>query len=90
MLHNEIINHMDVEELRNYIGHLQKLKSSQESMVFAKDEMIRSLVSVIKGQEFMAEQQINMWVKTSELREVERRMEEKYEQYIPTPVCTGY
>lgn len=89
MLHYEIINHMDIDELRNYIKHLQKLKSAQESMVFAKDEMARSLVSVIKGQEFMAEQQLNMWLNTSELSEVERRMEEKYEQYMPIPVCTG-
>lgn len=89
MLHNEIINHMDVDELRNYIVHLQKLKSAQEGMVFAKDEMTRSLVKVIKDQEFMAEQQLNMWLRTDELREVESQMEEKYEQYIPTPVCAG-
>lgn len=43
MLPNEVINHMDVDELRSYVCHVQNLEDAHGNLMFAQSEIIELL-----------------------------------------------
>lgn len=87
MLPNEVINHMDVDELRNYVCHVQNLEDAHGDLMFAQGEMIELLQQLYNAQKYKDEQRIKNDVTLGRVRQFERDMEKKYDKYIPRPVC---
>ena len=87
MLPNEVINHMDVDELRNYVCHVQNLEDAHGDLMFAQGEMIELLQRLYNAQNYKDEQRIKHDVALGRVRQFERDMEQKYEAYMPRPIC---
>ena len=87
MLPNEVINHMDVDELRNYVCHVQNLEDAHGDLMFAQGEIIELLQRLYNAQNYKDEQRIKHDVTLGRVRQFERDMVQKYDKYMPRPVC---
>lgn len=54
MLPNEVINHMDVDELRNYVCQVQNMEDAHGDLMFAQGEMIELLQRLYNAQRYKA------------------------------------
>ena len=82
---NDIINKMDADELRNLVKHQADAISAYQDMCFTKDEVIRALEALYRHRLDMEEARIRYEVTTSNLRYLDDRLAEKYDDH---PVCT--
>lgn len=87
MLGIEIINHMDADELRNYICIMQEADLARGQVVFAQDELIEILQRIYNAQKYKHEALISWQSRMSSLRRVEEKLAEKYSEFMPRPVC---
>ena len=87
MLPNEVINHMDADELRAYTVHTQRVEEAHGERMFAQGEIIDLLQRLYNSQEYLNNTRQKHDTKLMELRAFEREMERKYEEYMPRPVC---
>lgn len=87
MLPNEVINHMDVDELRNYVCQVQNMEDAHGDLMFAQGEMIELLQRLYNAQRYKDEQRIKRDVTLGRVRQFERDMAQKYDKYMPRPVC---
>ena len=90
MLGIEIINHMDADELRNYICIMQKADFARGQVVFAQDELIESLQKIHSAQNYKHETLISWQSRMSSLRRVEEEREEKYSEFINAKAETNH
>lgn len=86
MLPNEVINHMDVDELRSYVCHVQNLEDAHGNLMFAQSEIIELLQRLYDEQRYQYKQRIKYDAMLGRVRQFKRDMEQKYEQYMPRPV----
>ena len=87
MLPNEVINQMDLDELRNYVCHVQNLEDAHGQLMFAQGELIELLQRLYNAQQYKEEQSIKHDVALGRVRQFECDMEQKYDKYMPRPVC---
>lgn len=87
MLPNEVINQMDLDELRNYVCHVQNLEDAHGQLMFAQGEMIELLQRLYNAQKYKDEQRIKHDVALGRVRQFGRDMAQKYDKYMPHPVC---
>lgn len=87
MLPNDVINHMDMDELRNYLGHVQRVEEAHGDWMHAQGEMIDLLQRLYNAQNYKEEQRIRHDAALFRLRQTERNLEQEYEEYMPRPVC---
>lgn len=87
MLPDEVINQMDLDELRNYVCHVQNLEDAHGQLMFAQGELIELLQRLYNAQQYKEEQYIKHDVALGRVRQFERDMEQKYDKYMPRPVC---
>lgn len=87
MLPNEVINHMDVDELRAYMMHEQRVEEAHGDRMFAQGEIIDLLQRLYNSQEYLNNCRKKHDTKLMELREFEREMARKYEEWMPRPTC---
>lgn len=82
---NDILNKMDVDELRNLAKYQEDTIRAYQEMVFTKDQVIVALESLYRGRVDMEEARIRYDVKMANLRYLDDRLAEKYGN---PPVCT--
>lgn len=87
MLGIEIINHMDADELRNYICIMQDADLARGQVVFAQNELIETLQRNYNAQNYKHDALISWQSQMSRLRRAEEKLEEKYSEFMPRPVC---
>ena len=84
---NEILNHMTVEELRNYAFHCQELLEAEDQLNFSQQQLLRDWRQVINDTEFQHDSLTKRNSRFERFKKIEDKMYEKYNQYIPRPVC---
>lgn len=87
MVAREIINHMDEDELRNYVCHCDRLIKATEQLSTARSEVIQSLRQVIINIEYENDLLIARNCRIDEMKALEDRLENKYSRYLPSPMC---
>ena len=50
---NEILNHMEADELRNYIVHIEEVEDAQGSLLHARQECIDYLYRLVGAQNYV-------------------------------------
>ena len=83
-VHN-ILNKMDADELRNIAEHQEDAIRAYQEMVFRKDQVIEALETLYRHRIDMEEARIRYDVKMANLRYLDDRLAEKYDE---PPVCT--
>lgn len=87
-LNQEIINHMEADELRNILCHVLELNDRMESLVISNNEMIElhyRLYRASRGRECVIERTTRQKGVCQKLID---DLNKKYEEYMPTP-CIG-
>ena len=87
MMYDEIINHMTVDELRNYVRHGIDLTESVEQLWIAHRELSNSWKQIVINQEYCYDCYTKRNNCLTDLRRLEDELEQKYQEYIPRPVC---
>ena len=82
---NDILNKMNVDELRNLVKHQEKAIRAYQEMVFTKDQVIGALESLYSKRVSMDEARIGYEVAIGNLRYLDDTLAEKYGD---PPVCT--
>ena len=82
-MNNEIINSMDVDELRNYAAHLQELNDARRQYIGAQSDMIDILQRLYNCQLYRDDSNMKL---NSKLAIVQRLQEELTIKYSEKPV----
>ena len=91
MLDNEIINHMDAEELRNYIVHQETVISALQTVNSENADIIERMEMTIHAMNCKHGSLSVYNARRGELSSVERELRKKYERYLTaTPVCSAH
>lgn len=86
-LPNEVINHMDIDDLRNYVYSLENLESYASERIFAGDELIEILQRAYNTLLYKENATQRYTACQGRIRKIERELEEKYNDFMPKPVC---
>lgn len=86
---NEILNHMTEDELQNWGHHMMDALEASHQLCFAQQELLEAWRRMVNNLEFQSESLMKRNNRMDELRVIEDKMYEKYEQYLPRPVCDG-
>lgn len=85
MLPEEIINHMNVDELRNYAVHLSEILDAHGTLSYAQDEIILAMQGLLNARNYKEDSLLRLNARRDCYREFEKEMEHKYDEYMP--VC---
>lgn len=88
MLDNEIINHMDVEELRNYVVHQKAIINSLLGLNGDNADIIEALERALHAMNFRVNATAIYNARQGELSWIEQELRKKYEQYLAQKACT--
>lgn len=84
----EIINHMNEDELRNYVKHQDEVIKASQSLNMANQELINAWKQIAISMEYQQDCLLKRNNRLDELRGVEKELEQKYDEFIPKPACT--
>jgi hypothetical protein len=88
MLDNEIINHMDIEELRNYVAHQEAVINSLLGLNGDNADIIEELERALHAMNYRVNATAVYNARQGELSWIEQELRKKYEQYFAQKVCT--
>jgi hypothetical protein len=88
MLDCEIINHMDVDELRNYVVHQEAVINSLRGLNGDNADIIEELERALHAMNFRVNATAICNARQGELSWIEQELRKKYEQYWAQKVCT--
>ena len=84
---NEILNHMTEDELRNYAFQCQELLEAESQLSFSQQQLLDAWRQVFNDQTFQYDSLLKRNMRRETFKRIEDKMYEKYEQYLPRPVC---
>ena len=87
MLYTEILNHMEPDELRNYVCHLQEVDDATCSLIHAQQECIDWFQRLVSAMNYKFDSRVKLNDKLAQIHAVEQELEKKYDEFIPRPVC---
>lgn len=84
----EIINHMDEDELRNYVKHQDEVIKASQSLNMADQELINAWRQIAISMEYQHDSLFKRNNRLDELHAVERELKQKYDEFIPKPTSS--
>lgn len=87
MLRKEIINHMTDDELRNYVRHQDEFIEVSDQLNLAYCDLVNRWENVVQYMEYSQDCWKRSNNRLSTLRNVEKDLEQKYQEFIPKPIC---
>ena len=88
MLDNEIINHMDVEELRNYVVHQEAVINSLLGLNGDNADIIEELERALHAMNYRVNATAVYNARHGELSWITHELRKKYEQDFVQKACT--
>ena len=86
-MYDEVINHMTEDELRNYVKHQSKFVESSQQLNQANQELVHFWKQIVISMEYYHDCLLKRNNRLSELRGVEKELEQKYNEFIPKTMC---
>lgn len=87
-MYDEIINHMTVDELRNYVKHQSEVVTSGLQLNQANQELVHFWKQIVISMEYQQDSLLKRNNRLQELRGVEKELEQKYDEFVPKPMCS--
>ena len=84
---DEVINHMTVDELRNYVKHQEEFVEASQQLNHANQELVHSWKQIVISMEYHQDCLLKRNNRLDELRGLEKELEQKYDEFIPKPMC---
>ena len=90
-MYDEIINHMTVDELRNYVKHQSEFVEASWQLNHANQELVHYWKQIVISMEYQQDCLLKRNNRLDELRGLEKELKQKYDEFIPTfipkPMC---
>jgi len=86
MLKNEIINHMDADELRNYVVTQREILDVYGELTFAHNSVICRWEDLYHALEHKEDVLMNLNARKGDMAIIENAMMIKYREYLQKPV----
>jgi DNA repair exonuclease SbcCD ATPase subunit len=83
---DEVINHMTEDELRNYTKHQSEIVEASLQLNQANQELMHFWKQIVTYMEYQHDCLLKRNNRLSELRGLEKELEQKYDEFIPKPV----
>lgn len=87
MIRTEIINEMDVDELRNYVCHLHDEIERLRDLNFARSEVMEALQRAYNNKDYELNCVCRLNAERGCTAEIEHELSRKYEYAVPKPTC---
>lgn len=87
-MYNEVINHMTVDELRNYVKHQEEFVEVLQRLNHANQELIHFWQQIVTSMEYQQSCLLDRNDRLDKLRSLEKELEQKYDEFIPKPMCS--
>ena len=87
-MYDEVINHMTEDELRNYVVHQHRFIDASQQLNRANQELAHFWKQIVVSTEYYYDSLLNRNNRLSELRGIEKELEQKYDEFIPKPMCS--
>ena len=87
MLHRDIINKMDTDELRNYLYHLQSYTKIVREINSVRKASEDTLICLLRQREDLSVLTLRESNKVDQLAKLIKEMEQKYLSMCPSYVC---
>lgn len=84
---DEVINHMTDDELRNYVKHQSEFVQSSMQLNHANQELVHFWKQIVISMEYQHDSLLKRNNRLAELRGLEKELEQKYDEFIPKPMC---
>ena len=84
MIHNNVLNHMDADELRNYIYQLSELNEQYHRYIIALTGAIEKYNDLLNINNNVYQCDSDAASKRKRIHELEEEIYKRYEDYIPT------
>ena len=85
---DEVINHMTEDELRNYVKHQSEFVQSSMQLNQANQELIHFWKQIVVSMEYQQDSLLRRNNRLDELRGLEKELEQKYNEFVPKPMCS--
>ena len=86
-MYDEVINHMTEDELRNYVKHQEEFVEASQKLNYANQELVHFWKQIVTSMEYQQDCLLNRNNRLDELRSLEKELEQKYDEFIPKPMC---
>ena len=86
-MEQEILNHMDADELRNYAAHCEMVTDACTDLNTANRELVRDYRQLVIDMEHQQDVLLARNAKMVKLATIERELRDKYAEYLPRPCC---
>ena len=86
-MYDEVINHMTVDDLRNYVKHQTEFVEASQQLNHANQELVHFWKQIVISMEYQQDCLLKRNNRLDELRGLEKELEQKYDEFIPKPVC---
>lgn len=86
-MYDEVINHMTEDELRNYVKHQEEFVEASQQLNFANQELVHFWKQIVTSMEYQQDCLLKRNNRLTELRGLEKELEQKYDVFIPKPMC---
>ena len=86
-MYDEVINHMTEDELRNYVKHQSEFVNSSLQLNRANQELVCAWEQIVTSMEYQHDSLLKRNNRLDELRGIEKELEQKYDEFIPKPMC---
>lgn len=87
-MYDEVINHMTEDELRNYVKHQEEFVDASQTLNHANQELIHSWKQIVVSMEYQQDSLLRRNNRLAELRGLEKELEQKYDEFVPKPMCS--
>ena len=84
---NEVINHMTVDELRNYVKYQDEFVQASQQLNQANQELTHFWKQLVISMEYQQDCLLKRNNRLQELRGIEKELEQKYDEFIPKSMC---
>jgi uncharacterized protein YacL (UPF0231 family) len=86
-MYDQVINHMTEDELRNYVKHQKEFVTAAQQLNLANQELVHIWKQIVISMEYQQDSLLKRNNRLQELRGVEKELEQKYDEFIPKPMC---
>lgn len=87
-MYDEVINHMNEDELRNYVKHQSEFVEASQQLNQANQELVHFWKQIVISMEYQQDSLLKRNNRLQELRGVEKELEQKYDEFVPKPMCS--
>lgn len=87
-MYDDVINHMTVDELRNYAKHQTEFVEASQQLNSANQELVHFWKQIVTSMEYQQDCLLKRNNRLDELRGLEKELEQKYDEFIPKPMCS--